>query len=74
MLIYTNLRDIIQDSEERIAILESNRHTSLITSLQKDGLLLERLELGSLLSHPHVCCQGRQEGVLLQPGWVLSRI
>ena len=46
MLIYTNLCDIIQDSDERIAILESSYHLSLITSVQKDGLLLGHHELG----------------------------
>jgi len=47
---------------------------SPVTSLQKDDLLLGCLELGSLVSHPHDRRQGRQEGVLIQPGWVSSRI
>jgi hypothetical protein len=63
----TNLHDIIQNTDERITILKSRRHASFIISLWEDYPLLERLELGSLGSHPLDCCQGRQEGLLLQP-------
>jgi hypothetical protein len=47
----TNLRDIIQNPHERIAILERRGHAIFITRLQEDYLHAKRLGLGSLESH-----------------------
>jgi len=71
----TNLRDVIQNTDERIAILESScLCTSHINSLQKEDVLSGHLELGSPVFHPHDRRQDRQEGVLLQPGRLSSRV
>ena len=70
----TNLRDIIQRSNKRVATLEPRRHTCLLTITQWDDyhLLLKRPELESLGSHLHGGCWDRQEVVLLQLGRPLS--
>jgi hypothetical protein len=52
---------------------ETGQASLFIISPQENHLLAERLELGSLEYRPHDCCQGRQDGVLPQPGWARSR-
>ena len=63
----TNLNDIIQNPDDRVAILKPTHYISLlIISPWKIQLPAVHLELGLLEYHPQDCYQSRQEGVLLQ--------
>jgi hypothetical protein len=70
----TNLYDIVQNSNERVAILVPRRQVYPLHHLtQEEYLPLNHLEFVTLVSHPPDGYQGRQEGVLLQPGGVWSK-
>lgn len=68
---WTNLYDIVQNSNERIAVLVLRRQFYILHHLtqEEEYLPLNPLGFVTLVSHP----QGRREGVLLQPGGVWSR-
>lgn len=69
----TYLRDRIQHSNKRVAMLEPRRHTCLsIISLWDDYYLLLKRPERSLGSHPHGGYWDRQVVVPLQLGWPLS--
>jgi hypothetical protein len=69
----TNLYDVIQYPDERVAILVPRRQAFFPHHLIQDKYLpLSYLEFVSLVSHPPDGRQGRQEGVLLQPALVWS--
>ena len=65
----TNLRDIIQYPNERVAVLVPRRQAFFPHCghhlIQDKYLPLRYLEFVSLVSHPPYGCQGRQEGVPL---------
>ena len=73
ILIQTNLNDIVQSTNERVATLEQRRHPSFAFT-QKDYLLSKHLEeLGSLVPRPLDYCQDRQEEIQPQFAGVWSR-
>ena len=68
------LYDIVQNSNERVAILVPRRQVYFLHHLtQEEYLPLNHLEFVTLVSHPPDGCQGRQKGVLLQPVGVWSK-
>ena len=70
----TNLYDIVQNSNERVAILVSRRQDYFLHHLtQRKYLPLNHLGSVTLVSHPPDGCESRQDRVLLQPGGVWSK-
>ena len=71
----TNLYNVVQNARERVAILVPRRQFFFPHHLIQDKYLpLRYLGFVSIVSHPPDGRQGRQEGVLLQPALVWSRI
>ena len=63
----TNLYDIVQNSNKRVAILIPSVRLSS-SSPHTKGVPLSHPVLASLVSHPPDDCQGHQDGLLPQPG------
>ena len=69
----TNLHNVVQNPDERVAILEPSPQVSSINSHGMTNPLPEHLELPSLVSRRLCGCQGRLEEVLRQLGLAWSR-
>jgi hypothetical protein len=66
----TNLHNIVQNPDERVAILKPGRQVSSINSHRDENPLSEHSELLSPVFHHRCGCQGRLEEVLRQLGFV----